>query len=119
MTVTSAFAPLSGADWTSRRQIRFPKFPTVRLPRARDLSPTPLTILPAEFSRKFSRFAFVVNDSIFKFGGGATPTLGAAAGESDDLFYTCISATRCDASLGGNFKRPSVARFCFSSSFRG
>jgi hypothetical protein len=46
----------------------------------------------------------IVFNSIFKFAGGATPTLGAAAGESDDLFYTCISATRCDASLGGNFK---------------
>lgn len=38
-------------------------------------------------------------NSIFKFAGGATPTLSTAAGAIDVLSYSCRSATNCPASL--------------------
>jgi hypothetical protein len=43
-------------------------------------------------------------NSIFKFAGGAAPTLSTAASAIDVLFYSCISTTLCYASLSANMK---------------
>lgn len=43
-------------------------------------------------------------NSIFKFAGGTTPTLSAAANAIDVLFYSCVSASLCYASLTQNMK---------------
>jgi hypothetical protein len=43
-----------------------------------------------------------VFNSIFKFAGGATPTLSTTAGASDVLFFSCNTTTFCPASLALN-----------------
>ena len=42
-------------------------------------------------------------NSVFKWSGGAAPTLSTAAGAVDILFYSCRSATYCAASLNKAF----------------
>jgi hypothetical protein len=42
-------------------------------------------------------------NSVFKFPGGAPPTLSTAAGSVDILFYSCRSVTNCPASLNKAF----------------